>query len=220
LITGAVAVYSSVANVDTKVYPIDVDFEVVDYQELTDNLDTNPVLDRASDNSIYQTTGKFLVLKDKNISGFDKNSVVLGTDFWSSKCLVEIYRKRKGQDEEVYYEIGESYDVVNGVLTGDRTVVSQVSAICTNERPLQFRTNIELYAGDTLSDGSGNTFEVQNVYPEVSGIYNYFVDAGFFTGAFTAGQTYTLNITNSSLVAVELTQGDTYFRLRQLTIWQ
>jgi hypothetical protein len=216
LVTGAVAIYSSVANVDTKVYPIDIDFEVVDYQELTDNLDTNPVLNRASDNSIYQTTGKFLVLKDKNIAGFDKNSVVLGTDFWSSKCLVEIYQKRKGQDEEVYYEIGESYDVVNGVLAGDRTVVSQVSAICTNERPLQFRTNIELYAGDTLSDGSGNTFEVQNVYPEVSGIYNYFVDTTFATGSFTAGQTYTLNITNSSLVAVELTQGDTYFRLRQL----
>jgi hypothetical protein len=216
LTTGAAAVYSAVTSVDTKVYPIDVDFEVVDYQELTDNLDTNPVLSRSSDNSIYQTTGKFLVLKDKNIAGFNKNSVVLGTDFWSSKCLVEIYRKRKGQDEEVYYEIGESYDVVNGVLTGDRTVVSQVSAICSNERPLQFRTNIQLYAGDTLSDGSGNTFEVQNVYPEVSGIYNYFVDAGFFTGAFTATQTYTLNITNSSLVAVELTQGDTYFRLRQL----
>ena len=216
LVTGAVAVYSSVASVDTKVYPIDVDFEVVDYQELTDNLDTNPVLSRGSDNSIYQTTGKFLVLKDKNINGFDKNSVVLGTDFWSSKCLVEIYRKRKGQDEEAYYEIGQSYDVVNGVLTGDRTVVSSVSAICTNVRPLQFRTNIELYAGDILSDGSGNTFEVQNVYPEVSGIYNYFVDTTFSTGAFTAAQTYTLNITNSSLVAVELTQGDTYFRLRQL----
>jgi hypothetical protein len=216
LVTGAVAIYSSVANVDTKVYPIDIDFEVVDYQELTDNLDTNPVLSRGSDNSIYQTTGKFLVLKDKNIAGFDKNSVVLGTDFWSSKCLIEIYRKRKGQDEEVYYEIGESYDVVNGVLTGDRTVVSQVSAICTNVRPLQFRTNIQLYAGDTLSDGSGNTFEVQNVYPEVSGIYNYFVDTTFSTGLFTAAQTYTLNITNSSLVAVELTQGDTYFRLRQL----
>ena len=216
LTTGATAAYSTVSEVSAKVYPIDVDFEVVDYQELTDNLDTNPVLSRGSDNSIYQTTGKFLVLKDKNITGFDKNSVVLGTDFWSSKCLVEIYRKRKGQDEEVYYEIGESYDVVNGVLTGDRTVVSSVSAICTNVRPLQFRTNIQLYAGDTLSDGSGNTFEVQNVYPEVSGIYNYFVDAGFFTGAFTAAQTYTLNITNSSLVAVELTQGDTYFRLRQL----
>jgi hypothetical protein len=216
LVTGAVAIYSSVAEVDIKVYPKDIDFEVVDYQELTDNLDTNPVLNRSSDNSIYQTTGKFLVLKDKNITGFDKNSVVLGTDFWSSKCLVEIYRKRKGQDEEVYYEIGKSYDVVNGFLTGDRTVVSQVSAICSNERPLQFRTNIELYAGDTLSDGSGNTFEVQNVYPEVSGIYNYFVDTTFSTGAFTAGQTYTLNITNSSLVAVELTQGDTYFRLRQL----
>ena len=208
--------YTALALTDIKVYPSSIDFEVVDYQELIDNLDTNPVLSRSSDNSIYQTTGKFLVLKDKNITGFDKTSVVHGTDFWSSKCLVEIYRKRKGQDEEVYYEIGESYDVVNGVLTGDRTVVSQVSAICTNVRPLQFRTNIQLYAGDTLSDGSGNTFEVQNVYPEVSGIYNYFVDAGFFTGAFTAAQTYTLNITNSSLVAVELTQGDTYFRLRQL----
>lgn len=216
LATGASLTYTALALTDVKVYPKDIDFEVVDYQELTDDLDNNPVLNRASDNSIYQTTGKFLVLKDKNIDGFGKNSVVLGTDFWSSKCLVEIYRKRKGQDEEVYYEIGESYDVVNGVLTGDRTVVSQVSAICSNERPLQFRTNIQLYAGDTLSDGSGNTFEVQNVYPEVSGIYSYFVDASFFTGAFTAGQTYTLNITNSSLVAVELTQGDTYFRLRQL----
>ena len=214
--TGASFAYSALSLTDQKVYPSNVEFEVVAYQELTDDLNTNPVLDRSSDQTIYNTTGKFLVLRDKKIDGFSKEDVVLGSDLWSSKCIVEVYRKRKGQDEEVYYEVGKSYDVVNGILTGDRTVVSQVAALCTNARPLQFRTDVQLYAGDVLSDGSGRSFEVQNVYPEVDSIYNYFVDTTLSTGLFIAGQTYTLNITNSSLVAVELTEGDTYFRLRQL----
>jgi hypothetical protein len=216
VVTGASFVYSSLSLTDQKVYPSNVEFEVVAYQELTDDLNTNPVLDRSSDQTIYNTTGKFLVLRDKKIDGFSKEDVVLGSDLWSSKCIVEVYRKRKGQDEEVYYEVGKSYDVVNGILTGDRTVVSQVAALCTNARPLQFRTDVQLYAGDVLSDGSGRSFEVQNVYPEVDSIYNYFVDTTLSTGLFIAGQTYTLNITNSSLVAVELTEGDSYFRLRQL----
>jgi hypothetical protein len=216
VVTGGSFVYSSLSLTDQKVYPSNVEFEVVAYQELTDDLNTNPVLDRSSDQTIYNTTGKFLVLRDKKIDGFSKEDVVLGSDLWSSKCIVEVYRKRKGQDEEVYYEVGKSYDVVNGILTGDRTVVSQVAALCTNARPLQFRTDVQLYAGDVLSDGSGRSFEVQNVYPEVDSIYNYFVDTTLSTGLFIAGQTYTLNITNSSLVAVELTEGDSYFRLRQL----
>jgi len=214
--TGASFTYSSLSLSDQRVYPSNVEFEVVAYQELTDDLDTNPVLDRSSDQTIYNTTGKFLVLRDKKITGFSKEDVVLGSDLWSSKCIVEVYRKRKGQDEEVYYEIGKSYDVTNGVLSGDRTVVSPVAALCTNQRPLQFRTNIQLYPGDVLSDGSGRSFTVQNVYPEVNSIYNYFVDGTLNTSSFTAGQTYTLNIINSSLVAVEVTEGDTYFRLRQL----
>ena len=214
--TGASFAYSARSLTDQKVYPSNVEFEVVAYQELADDLDTNPVLDRSSDQTIYNTTGKFLVLRDKKIDGFSKEDVVLGSDLWSSKCIVEVYRKRKGQDEEVYYEVGKSYDVVNGLLTGDRTVISQVAALCTNARPLQFRTDVQLYAGDVLSDGSGRSFEVQNVYPEVNSIYNYFVDTTLSTGLFIAGQTYTLNITNSGLVAVELTEGDTYFRLRQL----
>ena len=216
VVTGGSFAYSALSLTDQKVYPSSVEFEVVAYQELTDDLDTNPVLDRSSDQTIYNTTGKFLVLRDKKIDGFSKEDVVLGSDLWSSKCIVEVYRKRKGQDEEVYYEVGKSYDVVNGLLTGDRTVVSQVAALCTNARPLQFRTDVQLYAGDVLSDGSGRSFEVQNVYPEVDSIYNYFVDTTLSTGLFIAGQTYTLNITDSSLVAVELTEGDTYFRLRQL----
>jgi hypothetical protein len=214
--TGASFAYSSLSLSNQKVYPSGIDFEVVAYQELTDDLNTNPVLDRSNDQTIYNTTGKFLVLRDKKINGFSKEDVVLGSDLWSSKCVVEIYRKRKSPDEEVYYEVGKSYDVVNGILTGDRTVVSQVAALCTNARPLQFRTDIQLYPGDVLSDGSGRSFTVQNVYPEVNSSYNYFVDGTLNTSSFTAGQTYTLNITNSSLVAVELTQGDTYFRLRQL----
>lgn len=200
----------------TKTYPTAVEFDVVGYKELTDDLDNNPVLNRSNDDTIYETTGYFLILKDKNIPGFDKASVVGGTDFWPDKCIIELYRSRKGQDEEVYYEIGKSYDVVNGLLTGDRTVVSQIAAICTDDRPVQFRTDIQVYPGDILSDGSGRSFEVQNVYPEVNSTYNYVVDGTFAIGVFSVGQTYTFNITNSSLVAVELNEGDTYFRPRQL----
>jgi hypothetical protein len=200
----------------TKIYPSAVEFEVVGYKELTDDLDTNPILDRSNDDTIYETTGYFLVLKDKNLSGFDKVSIVDGTDNWTNKCLVEIYRNRKAQSEEVYYEIGKSYDVVNGFLSGDRTVVSQVSALCISERPLRFRTDVILYAGDIMSDGSGRTFIVENVYPDVSGGYNYVVDGTLSGGIWVSGQTYTINITNSSLVAVEMTEGDTYFRARQL----
>ena len=220
LATGVSITYNAISLTDVKVYPSSVDFEVVAYQDLSDNLDTNPILDRSTDKSIYNTTGKFLVLRDKKIGGFSKEDIVQGLDYWSDKCLIEIYRNRKGQDEEVYYEVGKSYDVVNGVLSGDRTVVSQVSALCTNVRPLQFRTDVILYPGDILSDGSGRSFTVQNAFPEVSSSYNYFVDGTLNTSSFTAGQTYTLNITNSSLVAVELTEGDTYFRLRQLRYGQ
>jgi hypothetical protein len=203
-----------------KVYPVAVDFDVVGYSNFVDDLDSNPILDRSNDDTIYETTGYFLVLKDKKSAGFDKASIVSGSNNWTEKCIVEIYRNRKSQDEEVYYEIGKSYDVVNGVLSGDRTVVSQVAALCVDDRPLQFRTNVIVYPGDILQDSSGNRFEVQNVYPDVNSTYNYFVDGTLSSGTFTTSSTYTFNIVNSSLVAVEITEGDTYFRPRQLRYGQ
>jgi hypothetical protein len=133
------------------IFPADVDFEIVDYKYFDDNVTTNPILNSTNDDTTYSTTGWFLVVKDKSISGWDKGSIISNTDNWDDKCVIEIYRKRKEATEEVYYEIGRSYDVnVNGVLAGDRTSIPVYSVQCVVEKPLQFRSNYIMYAGDIM----------------------------------------------------------------------
>ena len=229
-VNGSQITYSSFSNVSKKTYPSEATFDVVDYVYLDDDLSTNPILNRSSEDATYNTTGWFLVLKDKDVSNFSKSSIINGTDKWNSKCLIEIFNKRKQASEEVYYEIGRSYDVnVNGVMAGDRTSVSPIGAYCNQERPLQFFTTVILYAGDVISDGSGNQFFVTNVYEKentISGTdYYYVVDALLQTGSFSNGDTFVvgvnpLNITNSSDCVVQLDEGDSYFRLRQLRYGQ
>jgi len=225
-ITGAQVNYSAFEKVSQKIYPSEIDFEVVGYENLTDDANSNPILDQTNDDTIYNTTGWFLKLKDKSVDGFDKNSIVIGTDNWGSKCIVEIYRKRKSSENEVYYEIGRSYDVnVNGVMAGDRTSVSPIGAYCLNERPLQFYSTVILYAGDVISDGSGNQFLVTNVIASENTVsatdYSYLVDAILQTGTFSAGDTFVvgvnpLNVTNSSDCVVQIDEGDTYYRMRRI----
>lgn len=216
-VTGASLTYSSFAISDQKVYPTIASFNVLGYENFTDNPDTNPVLNRSNDDTIFNTTGWFLVLENNDAaSGFNAQSIADGQSKWGDKCIVEIYRNRKKQSEEVYYEIGKSYSVTNGVLSSDRNSVSSVAAICVNELPLTLRTDEILYAGDIISDSSGNSAVVTNVFAEVSSSYNYFVSCNLQSGSFTNSQTYTLTITNGSDAVVQLSQGDTYFRLRQL----
>jgi hypothetical protein len=198
-------------------FPVDVDFEIVDYKYFDDNVTTNPILNSTNDDTTYSTTGWFLVVKDKSISGWGKESIISNTDNWDDKCVIEIYRKRKEATEEVYYEIGRSYDVnVNGVMAGDRTSIPTYSIRCEVERPLQFRSDYIMYAGDIMSDGSGNSFIVTNVHASTSGSYNYYIYANLLSGSFVAASTYTVNIQNSTDCVVQLDEGDVYFRLRQL----
>jgi hypothetical protein len=198
-------------------FPADIDFEVVDYKYFTDDVTSNPILDSTNDDTTYSTTGWFLVIKDKPYAGWDKSSIIGNTDNWDDKCVIEIYRKRKQATEEVYYEIGRSYDVnANGILAGDRTSIPVYSVQCIVEEALQFRSNYIMYAGDIMSDGSGNSFIVTNVHAEVSGSFNYYVYASLLSGSFTAATNYIVNIQNSTDCVVQLDEGDIYFRLRQL----
>jgi hypothetical protein len=73
------------------------------------------------------------------------------------------------------------------------------------------------YKGDILTDGSGRTLIVENVYPEVNGPYNYVFYASTISGTFLA-TTYTLNITNSSDAVIQFSQGDVYYRPRLLKV--
>ena len=200
-------------------FPADIIFDVVGYEDFTDDPATNPILDSTSDNSTYNTTGSFLVLKDKSQTGWDKDSIIAGTDNWDDKAIIELYKVRKKAEDEVYYEVGKSYSVgANGSMIGDRTSIPQYSILCVNNpaTPLEFRSDNIMYPGDVMKDSSGNEFVVANAIPFVSGIYNYYIQAVPQFGLFTQGQTYTVNLQNSSETVINIDQGDIYFRLRQL----
>ena len=57
-----------------------------------------------------------MVLKDNpNVDGFNYASVLDGSHKWDNNCIVELFTPSRSTDEEnrFYYEIGDTYDVVN-----------------------------------------------------------------------------------------------------------
>lgn len=200
-------------------FPSDIIFDVVGYKYFEDDSTTNPILDSTSENNTYNTTGWFLIIKDKSQVGWDKDSIIAGLDNWDDKAVIELYNIRKKAEDEVYYEIGKSYSVgANGSMTGDRTSIPQYAVLCVSNpvTPLEFRSDNIMYPGDVMKDSSGNEFVVANAIPFVSGIYNYYIQAVPQFGFFTQGQTFTVNLQNSSETVINIDQGDIYFRLRQL----
>ena len=197
-----------------------IDLEVLGYFEFTDDVDSNPIIDLISDESIFNTTGKFIAVRSTEVAGFDNYSIITETDNWKDDCVVEVYRLNKPTEQQIFYEIGETFNVVNGVHQGQRTTISQfsVEVVDADDRNnLVVHSNIIAYKGDILTDGSGRTLQVGNVYPQVNGPYNYVFYAQTVSGSFT-DTTYTLNITNSSDAVVQLSQGDVYYRPRLLKV--
>ena len=200
-------------------FPSDIIFDVVGYKYFEDDSATNPILDSTSENNTYNTTGWFLIIKNKSQIGWDKDSIIAGSDNWDDKAVIELYNIRKKAEDEVYYEIGKSYSVgANGSMIGDRTSIPQYSVLCIANpvTPLEFRSDNIMYPGDVMKDSSGNEFVVANAIPFVSGIYNHYIQAVPQFGFFTQGQTFTVNLQNSSETVINIDQGDIYFRLRQL----
>lgn len=199
-----------------------IDLEVLGYFEFIDDVDTNPIIDLTSDENKFSTTGKFLAVRSTNLTGWDNYSVINETDNWKNECIIEVYRQNRPASEQIFYEIGESFPIVAGVHVGQRTVVSQFSVEVVDDSDrnnLEVHSNVIAYKGDILTDGSGRTLIVGNVYPEVNGIYNYVFFASTISGSFSA-TTYTLNITNSSDAVVQTSNGDAYYRPRKLKIGQ
>jgi hypothetical protein len=197
-----------------------IDLEVLGYFDFVDDIDTNPVLDLTSDEATFNTTGKFIAVRSSELTGWDNYSVITGEDNWKNECVIEVYRQNKPTSEQIFYEIGESFGVVNGVHQGQRTTISSFSVEVVDDSDrnnLEIHSNIIAYKGDILTDGSGRTLIVENVYPEVNGAYNYVFYASTISGSFSA-TTYTLNITNSSDAVIQFSQGDVYYRPRLLKV--
>jgi hypothetical protein len=197
-----------------------LDVEVIGYLELTDDTSLNPIIDLVSDESIFNTTGKFIAVKSSDLAGWDNYSVISEVDNWKDECVVEVYRQNKPTEQQIFYEVGENFPVVNGIHVGQRTVVSQfsVEVVDADDRNnLVVYSNIIAYKGDVLTDGAGRTLTVKNVYPQVNGPYNYVFFASTNSGTFL-DTTYTLNLTNSNDAVIQFLNGDVYYRPRLLKV--
>jgi hypothetical protein len=219
LVNSSTILYSAVSVASGIVYPGLPTFSVVGYKFLGEDSDTNPILNPATESTIFNTTGWFLILKNTTASGFDVSSIIQENNFWQKQCLVEIYNKRTPTDQEIYYEIGESYPIQNNTYIGERTVSPLISARCMNAGPLIFYSPTILYVGDIVSDGT-NTFLVNNVIEQqniVSAVtYNYVVQATRQQGSFSINTNYSVSVQNAEDAVVNIEQGDIYYRIRKL----
>jgi len=120
-------------NDDTRVFPIDLVFEITDAVTLPDNIEENPIAggifvdDGAGVHPARR--GSFIVVRDNpTAAGFSAADVAVGSTQintnahnWNNRTIVEIVRPKKVADAEdrVYYEIGKQYRIsrINGQLS-------------------------------------------------------------------------------------------------------
>ena len=190
------------------------EFNVVSFETLTDSSD-NPILDSSSQKAIETTTGSFLVIKEnKEASGFTISKILENTSGWFDKCVVEIYNKDT-EDTDIYYEVGKSYDVINGVHSDERTATSLNITISERTGTLQnnfFGTSsVKLFKGDILNVASTQV-TITNVYTR-GGVFYYYGDSRDNNPL--PLNVYPATVDNPEKV-IDLSLGDVYFRLRSL----
>ena len=192
-------------------YPNGVDFNVVGYEYFSASPTDNPIFDDTSEAAKYKTTGYYLILEDNGHSKFGKAAVVANTDDWDNKCVVEIYSKKKTTEGLPFYEIGKSYAVSNGVHSGERTATSVEFSLTGTGSFRKFYSDEKVFRGDTFTK-SGVEIDIYNVELSDNTSYSYMGDCVVVQGD---NGTHTMTVQNPDVV-VELTDGDVYYRLRQL----
>jgi hypothetical protein len=90
-------------------------FGVIRKEVVTTDTDVSP--NRAS---------TFVVIRDedygtKSLDDFNLDDVKTGNDIWGQRVIVEIVSPKTVENDTVYYEIGESYDITSGAHVGDST---------------------------------------------------------------------------------------------------
>lgn len=220
------------------VRPSGAEFPITSYKYYNDDEDNPIKLAQLSkdgegvilkDENAYRRTGWFFTVRDNDVSGFSKNEVNTGTDYFSQNCVVEIYRPLKSTEQKLYYEVGQSYPIVEagGVRThgGDRSNTTSPTFIISVEGSQKFISSERLYRGDrviTTGTASGYTF-VENVIPLGNSNYLYYTHSSnpFTQGVIgfgISGNTISTTINNSNSIfrgVVTLREGDVYIRIRE-----
>jgi len=139
------------------------EFRVVGYENLGET--DNPITTASSfDNEDgFEKTGYFFVIqKPTNESEFNSDS---DTQF-REKCLVEIRSPKFSTENQVYYQIGKSYDIQNGVHKGeDRNQYLTYISLNGDDGIYRLETTNKLFVGDVVavSGISPNEFVVKSV---------------------------------------------------------
>ena len=204
-----------------------VEFPISFYKYFPDD-ETNPISLSSSsllDNeNNYRRTGWYLGIRDEGINNFNAASVLSNTDFFHNDCIVEIYRPKSQVENQIFYEVGKAFDIVevNGVRThaGDRPNTSPDPFSLTVDSLNTFFSNQRLYVGDQVffqQLANQNVFITQ-VLPVQDGGFTYTFQPNLPQPLVSLiGQSIPLNSANGMFFgAITLTFGDVYFRRRSL----
>ena len=213
-----------------KIRPL-VEFPISFYNFFRDD-ENNPIKlsTDSTDNeeTIYRRTGWFLGIKDEGIENFSAANIAAGTDFFTNDCIVEIYRPKSQVENQIFYEVGKAFDIVevNGERThgGDRpnTDITDPFSVTILSSTSIFSLQ-RLYNGDAvLLNGSNlQTVFIEQVIPQPVG-FNYIISSFTLPGS-TINLNEIIGTTFPSSTAtfmfpgvVTLNFGDVYFRRRTL----
>ena len=189
------------------------EFNVVGYKTLI-NDETNPILDTSSTASIESTTGEFLLIEENTeATNFTLSKINSRSSKWFEKCVVEVYNKKKQKEDNIYYEVGGSYEVVNGVHSDERiNTTLDITVTSSNSGVLFGTSEYKLFKGDNLTVGS-NVISIDNTYV-ASGI-NYFYATDRSVTPLAVGS-YSNTTVNNPEKVIDFSLGDAYFRPRAI----
>jgi hypothetical protein len=206
------------------------DFVITGYEYYVDD-DKNPIriIDTSStDNeNDYRRTGWFLKLRDDNIDRFSKNSIANYDDYFSQKCLVEIFRPKKNEDKLSYYPVGRSYPIieVDGQLThgGDRPNNGILESTVLITGGTSFTSEDKFWAGDEIvSDNVWlNGKIIIGILVLSDSLYKYTISGAIPDDQL--GTEYVISIredSGSGLLpgVVTIAEGDVYLRARECLV--
>lgn len=242
-------VVSYVSKNGSRVYPNNIEFTVTGYTYFNDD-EANPLTisqtstevgsdeDSSEKDNAYRRTGWFLSVRDNNVAGFNRSAVQTASDYFSQSCVVEILTPKKSIEDQVYYEIGESFPILtqNGKRThgGSRSNAIQTGISISVLSESFFVSSTRLYLGDKLQvpPPPGGTAANVSGYVFISGVsplpngYRYFVDSSNTFSSAAVGGTYANcvvpsaygNTNSAHYGVVTLRDGDVYFRSREMLV--
>ena len=164
----------SYAEGDTRQYPQNLEFEVVDFVKLGG--ESNPLSNEPEENQ----KGDFVVIKNNpNAGGFTFQDVAAGTSEWGNNCIIELRTplKELEEDQRLYYEIGPTGNIGIETSTGElQHVPAQVELtqgdvwfrrVAVNVRDLEDGVYPDLIIDDDGDDDPSRS-NFKNVYLETS----------------------------------------------------